>query len=91
MPEKPELQEKSESDSDQPDCNEKAALMNNKSGHNKFNDKEETAKTRKKNLSWKNDKSKEDPEEITAESSLLPENATSDGRITVTERYLTST
>ncbi|XP_046742816.1 uncharacterized protein LOC124409316 isoform X3 [Diprion similis] len=82
VPENPELQEKSESDSDQPDCNEKAALMNNKSTHNKCNEKDEIAKTRKKNLSWKNDKCKDDPEEITAESSLLPDNATAEGRIT---------
>ncbi|XP_046479761.1 uncharacterized protein [Neodiprion pinetum] len=82
VPENPELQEKSESDSDQPDCNEKAALMNNKLTHNKCNEKDEITKTRKKNLSWKNDKYKDDPEEITAESSLLPDNATTEGRIT---------
>ncbi|XP_012257910.2 uncharacterized protein LOC105687107 isoform X2 [Athalia rosae] len=90
VPEKPELQEKSESDSDQPDCNEEAALMNNKPGHNKLNEKEEVAKTRKKNLSWKNDKSKEDHEEITAESSLLPDNVASESRITASDFTLHS-
>lgn len=71
-PVKIETQEKSESDSDQPDqpdCSEKAALMDEKA-----KDKEEETKIRKKNLSWKTDKNMEDPEDITAEANLLPEN-----------------
>lgn len=75
---------KSESDSDQPDysaANEKAALMNGKQ-------EEVVTKTRKKNLSWKNDKVKDDQEDITAETSLLPEvqqttAATAAGGVTV--------
>lgn len=62
-----ETQEKSESDSDQPDCSEKAALMKNN-----LKSKDEETKARKKNLSW-NDKNIEDPENITAETNLLPE------------------
>lgn len=73
---------KSESDSDQPDnyyANEKAALMN---GDNKPKD-EEQGKSRKKNLSWKSDKAKNnDQEDITAETSLLPE-VQQQGRVTV--------
>ncbi|XP_050452656.1 uncharacterized protein LOC126852192 isoform X1 [Cataglyphis hispanica] len=67
VPVKMETQEKSESDSDQPDCSEKAALMKNN-----LKSKDEETKARKKNLSW-NDKSIEDPENITAETNLLPE------------------
>ncbi|EFN73827.1 hypothetical protein EAG_06469 [Camponotus floridanus] len=67
VPVKMEIQEKSESDSDQPDCSEKAALMKDNS-----KSKDEETKTRKKNLSW-NDKNLEDPENITAETNLLPE------------------
>ncbi|XP_015601297.1 uncharacterized protein LOC107270635 isoform X2 [Cephus cinctus] len=74
LPEKPEIQEKSESDSEQPDCNERAALMSDKP-----KDKDEELKGRKKSLSWKTDKSKEDHEEITAETSLLPEAAIPEG------------
>jgi len=74
---KTEGPEKSESDSDQPDCNEKAALMNDK-----LKAKDEETKIRKKNLSW-NDKNMEDPENITAETNLLPENITSEARIMV--------
>lgn len=44
--------------------------------------KDEETKLRKKNLSW-NDKSIEDPENITAETNLLPENTTSETRIMV--------
>lgn len=72
-----QTQEKSESDSDQPDCSEKAALMkvdNSKS-------KDEETKARKKNLSW-NDKSIEDPENITAETNLLPDTS-SEARVTL--------
>ncbi|OXU19731.1 hypothetical protein TSAR_012838 [Trichomalopsis sarcophagae] len=68
---------KSESDSDQPDNyygNEKAALMNGKD--------EGQGKSRKKNLSWKCDKVKNDQEDITAETSLLPE-VQQQGRVTV--------
>ncbi|XP_016842510.1 uncharacterized protein LOC100680409 isoform X2 [Nasonia vitripennis] len=71
---------KSESDSDQPDNyygNEKAALMN---GDNKPKD-EDQGKSRKKNLSWKCDKVKNDQEDITAETSLLPE-VQQQGRVT---------
>lgn len=57
---------KSESESEQTDVNEKAALVNGKSV-------ETATKTRKKNLSWKNDKVKDDQEDITAETSLLPD------------------
>ncbi|XP_072758120.1 uncharacterized protein [Anoplolepis gracilipes] len=67
VPVKMETQEKSESDSDQPDCSEKAALMKDNS-----KSKDEETKARKKNLSW-NDKPIEDPENITAETNLLPE------------------
>ncbi|KOX67156.1 hypothetical protein WN51_09400 [Melipona quadrifasciata] len=72
--EKIEIQEKSESDSDQPDCSEKAALMTEKS-----KDKDDDGKVRKKNLSWKNEK--EDVEDITVETTLLPENTKIDGKI----------
>ncbi|XP_014473915.1 PREDICTED: uncharacterized protein LOC106744031 isoform X2 [Dinoponera quadriceps] len=84
-PVKVETQEKSESDSDQPDCSEKAALMNEKS-----KGKDEEAKVRKKNLSWKADKSMEDPEDITAETNLLPENTPSEGRVMGTDFTLHS-
>ncbi|XP_076618717.1 uncharacterized protein LOC143340526 isoform X3 [Colletes latitarsis] len=77
VPEKIEIQEKSESDSDQPDCSEKAALMTEKN-----KDKEDDGKGRKKNLSWKNEKEKEDTEDITVETNLLPETTVSDGKIT---------
>ncbi|EZA60845.1 hypothetical protein X777_13047 [Ooceraea biroi] len=77
-------QEKSESDSDQPDCSEKAALMNEKS-----KGKDEEVKVRKKNLSW-NDKSMEDPENITAETNLLPENTTNEARLMGTDFTLHS-
>ncbi|XP_020293300.1 uncharacterized protein LOC109859437 isoform X2 [Pseudomyrmex gracilis] len=70
---KTEIPEKSESDSEQPDCSEKAALMNVE----KSKGKDEETKVRKKNLSW-NDKTIEDPENITAETNLLPENTTSE-------------
>ncbi|KAK2584041.1 hypothetical protein KPH14_006492 [Odynerus spinipes] len=75
VPQKIEIQEKSESDSDQPDCNEKAALMNEK-----MKNKGEDAKMRKKNLSWKTDKSKDESEEITAETNLLPETAETESK-----------
>lgn len=78
VPEKIEIQEKSESDSDQPDCSEKAALMTEKN-----KDKDDDGKGRKKNLSWKNEKEKEDTEDITVETNLLPESTASDGKITV--------
>lgn len=68
VPVKMETQEKSESDSDQPDCSEKAALMKDMNSKSK----DEETKARKKNLSW-NDKNIEDPENITAETNLLPE------------------
>ncbi|XP_076482479.1 uncharacterized protein LOC117160390 isoform X1 [Bombus vancouverensis nearcticus] len=76
VPEKIEIQEKSESDSDQPDCSEKAALMTEKS-----KDKDDDGKLRKKNLSWKNEKEKEDVEDITVETNLLPENTKVDGKV----------
>ncbi|XP_076278849.1 uncharacterized protein LOC143208349 isoform X2 [Lasioglossum baleicum] len=76
VPEKIEIQEKSESDSDQPpDCNEKAALMTEKT-----KDKEADGKGRKKSLSWKNEKEKEDTEDITVET-LLPEKTATDTKI----------
>lgn len=78
VPEKIEIQEKSESDSDQPDCSEKAALMTEKS-----KDKDDDGKLRKKNLSWKNEKEKEDVEDITVETNLLPENTKVDGKVGV--------
>lgn len=78
VPQKIEIQEKSESDSDQPDCNEKAALMNEK-----MKNKGEDTKIRKKSLSWKTDKSKDESEEITAETNLLPENSGTESKITV--------
>lgn len=46
----------------------------------KSKSKDEETKVRKKNLSW-NDKTIEDPENITAETNLLPENTTSEARI----------
>ncbi|CAK9796942.1 hypothetical protein ANTPLA_LOCUS1020 [Anthophora plagiata] len=76
VPEKMEIQEKSESDSDQPDCSEKAALMAEKD-----KDKDDDGKSRKKNLSWKNEKEKEDVEDITVETNLLPENVKSEGKV----------
>ncbi|EFN77338.1 uncharacterized protein LOC105189677 [Harpegnathos saltator] len=81
-PVKVETQEKSESDSDQPDCSEKAALMNEKA-----KSKNEETKLRKKNLSWKN---MEDPEDITAETNLLPENTSSEARVVGTDFTLHS-
>lgn len=83
-PTKIETQEKSESDSDQHDCSEKAALMNEKA-----KGKEEETKVRKKNLSWKTDKNMEDPEDITAETNLLPEN--SEARVMVQRLLFRST
>lgn len=74
-----EIQEKSESDSDQPDCSEKAALMTEK---NKDKDNDD-GKSRKKNLSWKNEKEKEDIEDITVETNLLPETTKPEGKIPV--------
>ncbi|XP_076618714.1 uncharacterized protein LOC143340526 isoform X1 [Colletes latitarsis] len=85
VPEKIEIQEKSESDSDQPDCSEKAALMTEKN-----KDKEDDGKGRKKNLSWKNEKEKEDTEDITVETNLLPETTVSDGKITSSDFTLHS-
>ncbi|XP_015190475.1 PREDICTED: uncharacterized protein LOC107073986 [Polistes dominula] len=85
VPQKIEIQEKSESDSDQPDCNEKAALMNEK-----MKNKGEDAKIRKKSLSWKTDKSKDESEEITAETNLLPENSATENKITSTDFTLHS-
>lgn len=81
VPVKTEIQEKSESDSDHPDCSEKAALMNEKS-----KSKDEEPKIRKKNLSW-NDKNIEDPEDITAETNLLPENPSGEARVMVHHVY----
>lgn len=77
-----EIQERSESDSDQPDCNEKAALMTEKD-----KDKDDDGKLRKKSLSWKNEKEKEEIKDITVETNLLPENSTSDGKVAVTSVY----
>ncbi|XP_076662986.1 uncharacterized protein LOC143366094 isoform X2 [Andrena cerasifolii] len=74
VPDKMEIQEKSESDSDQPDCSEKAALMTEKEKDT------DDGKARKKNLSWKNEKEKEDTEDITVETNLLPENTAADGK-----------
>ncbi|KAL2726839.1 uncharacterized protein V1478_007117 [Vespula squamosa] len=85
VPQKTEIQEKSESDSDQPDCNEKAALMNEK-----IKNKAEDTKIRKKSLSWKTDKSKDESEEITAETNLLPENSGTESKITGTDFTLHS-
>ncbi|XP_076224173.1 uncharacterized protein LOC116424682 isoform X3 [Nomia melanderi] len=85
VPEKIEVQEKSESDSDQPDCSEKAALMTDKS-----KDKVDDSKGRKKNLSWKNEKGKEDAEDITVETNLLPENTTTDAKLTSSDFTLHS-
>nr|KAF7427272.1 hypothetical protein H0235_006966 [Vespula pensylvanica] len=85
VPQKIEIQEKSESDSDQPDCNEKAALMNEK-----MKNKGEDTKIRKKSLSWKTDKSKDESEEITAETNLLPENSGTENKITGTDFTLHS-
>ncbi|XP_071632419.1 uncharacterized protein [Temnothorax longispinosus] len=84
VPIKPEVQEKSESDSDHPDCSEKAALMTEKS-----KSKDEEPKVRKKNLSW-NDKNIEDPEDITPETNLLPENTPVEARIMGTDFTLHS-
>ncbi|KAL0122648.1 hypothetical protein PUN28_007400 [Cardiocondyla obscurior] len=84
VPIKAEIQEKSESDSDHPDCSEKAALMNEKS-----KSKEEEPKIRKKNLSW-NDKNIEDSEDITPETNLLPENTSGEARIMGTDFTLHS-
>jgi len=81
VPIKTEVQEKSESDSDHPDCSEKAALMNEKS-----KSKDEEPKIRKKNLSW-NDKNIEDPEDITPETNLLPENTSGEARVMVYNVY----
>ena len=81
VPIKTEVQEKSESDSDHPDCSEKAALMTEKS-----KSKEEEPKVRKKNLSW-NDKNIEDAEDITPETNLLPENTSSEARVMVRNTY----
>ncbi|XP_053994596.1 uncharacterized protein LOC128884926 isoform X1 [Hylaeus volcanicus] len=83
--EKIEIREKSESDSDQPDCSEKAALMTETN-----KDKDDDGKIRKKNLSWKNEKEKEDTEDITVETNLLPENTASDGKITSSDFTLHS-
>ncbi|XP_035722724.1 uncharacterized protein LOC118441860 [Vespa mandarinia] len=85
VPQKIEIQEKSESDSDQPDCNEKAALMNEK-----IKNKSEDTKVRKKSLSWKTDKNKDESEEITAETNLLPENSGAESKITGTDFTLHS-
>lgn len=78
VPDKIEIQEKSESDSDQPDCSEKAALMTEKN-----KDKDDDGKSRKKNLSWKNEKEREDMEDITVETNLLPENTKAEGKVGV--------
>lgn len=83
-PEKMDIQEKSESDSDQPDCNEKAALMTEK---NKDKD-DNGGKLRKKSLSWKNEKETHNVEDITVEANLLPENAKTDGKVAVLLIYL---
>ncbi|XP_063991696.1 uncharacterized protein LOC135170105 [Diachasmimorpha longicaudata] len=64
-----EIPEKSESDSDHPDCNEKAALM----AIDEAKDKPEDGKHRKKSLSWKNVEVLKGEEDITAASTLLPE------------------
>ncbi|XP_076235394.1 uncharacterized protein LOC143179861 isoform X2 [Calliopsis andreniformis] len=85
VPEKIEIQEKSESDSDQPDCSEKAALMTEKD-----KDKDDDGKGRKKNLSWKNEKEKEDTEDITVETNLLPENNASEGKVSSSDFTLHS-
>lgn len=69
---KMEIAEKSESDSDHADFNEKAALMTNDKP------KEEEIRTRKKSLSWKNVENCKGDDDITAASSLLPENSMSD-------------
>lgn len=81
---KPEvIPDKSESDSDQADCNEKAALMNETP-----KTKSDEAKQRKKSLTWKNEKNKEDTEEITAETSLLPEATVNDNCLMVCRAFL---
>jgi len=49
--------------------------------NDKSKDKNEETKVRKKNLSW-NDKNLEDPEDITPETNLLPEN-TNEARVMV--------
>lgn len=78
------LENKSESDSDQHDyCNEKAALMNN----DKPKLKEEDNKGRKKSLSWKNIDKFKDDQDITAESSLLPDNNSASDRNGVINFY----
>lgn len=48
-------------------------------------DDEEAGKTRKKNLSWKSDKSKDEQEDITAETSLLSDSQQAAG-VTVRSR-----
>ncbi|XP_017892686.1 uncharacterized protein LOC108632545 [Ceratina calcarata] len=84
IPEKMEIQEKSESDSDQPDCSEKAALMTEKN-----KDKNDDGK-RKKSLSWKNEKERENVEDITVETNLLPESTKTDGKVSNTDFTLHS-
>ncbi|XP_078049950.1 uncharacterized protein LOC144476697 [Augochlora pura] len=85
VPEKIEIQEKSESDSDQPDCSEKAVLM-----AEKIKNKEDDGKGRKKSLSWKNEKGKEEVGEITVETTLLPETTAIDTKITSSDFTLHS-
>lgn len=71
--------EKFESDSDQLDCNEKCALMDNDESKSKIED----SKGRKKSLSWKNVDNFKNDDDITAVSSLLPESSNSDNRVAV--------
>ena len=81
-----DVREKSESDSDHQDCNEKASLMND----NPKDKVDDNNKNRKKSLSWKNDKNKEELEDITAESSLLPETPVNDNKVMVMRFSITS-
>ena len=46
----------------------------------------EEGKLRKKNLSWKSDVIKDEQEDITAETSLLPDSQNSDGRVCLFDR-----
>lgn len=71
-----EIPERSESDSDHPDYSEKASLMTDKSCA-----KNDDPKGRKKSLTWKNDKIKDD--DITTETSLLTDMTSVNNPVTV--------
>lgn len=74
---KMDIQERSESDSDNGDCNEKVALMNEKI-------KDDNTKNRKKSLTWKNiDVCNKNDEDITVASSLLGDRSNTDNRVVV--------